>query len=142
MGMYVHVGRAPEHSEGRNQTRKAEKVVAMQVRDEDVPETLEFQAHLAELMLCALAAVNHKKFLAHVHHLRRREMLDSGHGTAAAEYIYFKFFHKIITFAPRGQSWRPLTRHIKGKLTKFLRKFMIINHLFLLRKCNLAGIEG
>ena len=91
--MNVHVGRAPEHPEGRNQSRKTEKVVAMQVRDENVPEALELQAHLAKLMLCALAAVNHKQFLAHVHHLSRREMLDSGHGTAAAEYIYFKFFH-------------------------------------------------
>ena len=140
--MNVHVGRAPEHSEGGNQSRKAEKVVAVQVRDEDVPKTLEFQAHLAKLMLRALAAVYHKQLFPHVHHLRRREMLDSGHGTAAAEYIYFKFFHKNLDVCAAWAVRKTIATYIGGKLTKFLRKFMIIKPLFLRRKCFLPSRKG
>ena len=49
-------------------------MVAVQMRDEDVRQSRELEAHASHLELCSLAAINHQQIVAYVEHLARRHV--------------------------------------------------------------------
>ena len=58
-------------------------MVAVQMRDKDGPEPGEADVRTAQLHLCALATVDHKKFPPHLYHLRGGIVAEGGQGTSA-----------------------------------------------------------
>ena len=65
-------------------------MIAVQMRDEDVIDALEFDFVFAQLHLRSFAAIDEKKFVVHIHHLRRRMMSGSGRGCTAAKNGHVK----------------------------------------------------
>ena len=97
-GVYVQGGGASQEPEGGDEAHQPEAVVAMQVRDEDVPEAREAEAYLAVLALCGLTAVDHVELVAQVDDLRCGVVACGGQCRAAAEDVYFELLHVCIGF--------------------------------------------
>ena len=81
------------------QPRQPQEMVAVEVRDEDVIETREFQMHAPQLQLCPLAAIDHKQAVAEVYHLARGLVTHCGSGGAASEDIDSKLCHCYRCFS-------------------------------------------
>ena len=93
--MHHQVAGAPQHPEGRDQSRQPEAVVAMQVRDEYVPDPAELEPHAPDLHLRPFAAVDHIKFVTEVHDLGGRQVACGRQRGTAAEYVQFKISHRV-----------------------------------------------
>ena len=95
VGMNHQLARTSQQRQRRNHTDKPEAVVAMQVTQEDMPQTGKLQVHAAELDLRPFAAVDHKQVVAKVEHLRTGVVPQGRQGRAASQNIDFKFSHNF-----------------------------------------------
>ena len=92
-GMDVQRCRAAQEPERRDEPHQSEAVVAMQMRDEDMPQTRKAQSRPAVLALRALATVNHIELVAQVDDLRRGVVARGGECRTAPEDMNFKLLH-------------------------------------------------
>lgn len=58
--------RAPQQVHRTNQSRKSEVVVAMQVADEDVINSLKFELEFTQLKLRTFSTIHEVEFIVHV----------------------------------------------------------------------------
>ena len=82
-----------QHAQGGDQAGKPEAMIAMQVGDENVIQSAEFDAHTAHLHLRALSAVDHIQFVAQVDDLRCRQMASRRQGGSAPQYVHAEVCH-------------------------------------------------
>jgi hypothetical protein len=92
--MNVECGLTSQQSKGTDNPNDAKAVVAMQMRDEDVPQPLERDARTAQLDLRTLATVYHEQLATTLHDLHGREVVQRRQCAAAAQYVYFEWFHR------------------------------------------------
>ena len=83
-----------QQPESGNQTDQTETVVAVQMRNKDMVQARELQTRAAQLQLGPLAAINHKEFVAHIHHLCRGIVAHRWQCRTATQNIDFEFFHR------------------------------------------------
>jgi hypothetical protein len=70
VSMNLNVRSVVEHSESGYQSHQTETMIAMQVRDENMPEVTVFQPHLPHPYLCSLAAINQELLVPEFQQLR------------------------------------------------------------------------
>lgn len=70
----------------------------MQMADEDVVQTHEFELHASHGQLCTLAAVNHHQVVAHVEHLARRLVARRHRRATTSQYVQFQPCHNLGLF--------------------------------------------
>ena len=90
----VERGRAPQHAEGGDEAGQPEAVVAVQMGNEDGLYFGEAHVRPPQLHLRALTAIDHEELAAQLHHLGGGVVLQRGQRTAAAQNMYFEWFHK------------------------------------------------
>lgn len=74
----MEFGCPPQQIEGRNQTKKTETVVAMQMGDKNMAQAGEFKPGPTHLKLGSFTTIYHEEFVAHVEHLRGGVMTGCG----------------------------------------------------------------
>ena len=79
--------------ESSEQPRQPEAVVAVQVADENVVESLHLQVLTGKAKLGRFATINHKQIVANVKHLACGHVAHRCGGRAATKYVKFKFVH-------------------------------------------------
>ena len=84
-GVYAQLRRPAEHSERWDKSHQSEEVVAVQVRNEDVVQTVDMHILPPQMELGAFAAVNHKLLASLCKYLRGLVVLLGGACRAASD---------------------------------------------------------
>ena len=92
--MNVQFCGSPQQVERRDESKKAKAMVAMQMGYKDAIQARELEFRFAELKLCPLSTIDHKEFVPHIQHLRRREMSGSGQCGTTPKDMQFEFLHR------------------------------------------------
>ena len=98
-------------------------MVAMQMRDEYVAQSVELAVRAHQLSLSALAAVNQKRFRVQTHQLCARVVAHGGFSRPASQYCNRKIVHVCKDSASREER-KELTRFSFPRRSLFYEKIV------------------